>query len=156
MLWSLFEQLSDTVEEDFAAFLQEIDASNHMKCSCLHEAAQKNDCDRIRMLLAKGVEVDSYNNDGMTALQVAVNSRAFEAMECLIVNGNAKPHIKDTAGRFCAWDLAKFHDDINFEKEEPFQKLQTQIGISLGERMNKRRQEHEVQQKILQEKIEKK
>lgn len=151
-----FEQLNGAMEEEFAAFLQEIDVSNHIKCSCLHEAAQANDCNRIRMLLAKGVEVDSYNDDGMTALQVAVNKHAFDAIRCLIVEGNASSNIKSTAGYFCAWDLAKFHDDISFEKKQPFRKLQTQIGISLGERMDKRRQEYEAQQKNLQEKLAKK
>ena len=53
----------------------------------LLDAAFNNDCDTVRNLLAKGVDINYQDYDKRSALHIASNENNKEAVELLIENG---------------------------------------------------------------------
>lgn len=78
----------------------------------LHSAAKKNDAALVTRLLAEGVEVDSRDRNGATALLVATHANAVQAAKVLIESGadvNAKDNINDSPYLYAG---ARGHLDI--------------------------------------------
>ena len=59
----------------------------------LHDAAFKGDLSQVKRLIAKGVDVNTIQNDGATALMLAVNKGRGSIIQILLAKGadvNAK------------------------------------------------------------------
>lgn len=65
----------------------------------LHTAAEANDADRVRALIAAGAEIDARDKDQRTPLLLATRADAIDSARALIEAGadvNARDNIRDT------------------------------------------------------------
>ena len=68
----------------------------------------------IQILLDKGVDINAQDNNGLTALMVAVEHGPIQAVKVLLEN-KADPLVKNNEGT-TALDLARRHNDADAVK----------------------------------------
>lgn len=85
-----------------------------MGMTALHLAADRNQAEVIRVLLSNGVEVDTGNAQGTTALAWALGEGALDAARALLDAG-ADPSVEDELD-FAALDMLDTIDDPDLKK----------------------------------------
>ncbi|QDP72924.1 ankyrin repeat domain-containing protein [Legionella israelensis] len=105
--------------------LNNMDDSNH---SLLHYAVIKGDLKLVKYLLAKGIDIELKNNDGDTALHLAVKKGYYELVyEMLGISTAAKDRVQNKK----TWK-----DKDRTEKLENLKKSQTKAHTLLNEENN--------------------
>lgn len=105
----------------------------------LHEASIANDEKGIEKLLQLDehkMQLNRFDLDGQTPLQCAIDYNADKAIICLIMHG-AQADIKNQAGEYTAWTLAKAYFDSKIGTNVlPFMTLQHALMLKGEDKKN--------------------
>ena len=80
----------------------------------LHKACEKKDLEMVRILLAKGAQVDIANEMELTPLLIACDQDDTEVAKLLLEKG-ANPQVKNAFGR-TPLDIAEAHENETMKK----------------------------------------
>lgn len=75
-----------------------INSLTNFKLSALHVAAKNNKIDAIRLLIKSGIELNSQDNDGNTALHYAAQLGHKDIVNLLLSQDKIKIHLRNKLG----------------------------------------------------------
>jgi ankyrin repeat protein len=95
----------------------ELNIVNSDHASLLIYATSLNNIDAVRLLVAKKINLDEVDKNGVTALHIAVQN-GYKNIAALLVSMGARSDVKDTQGKSSA-ELANQQDDTEVKRLIP-------------------------------------